>query len=131
MPVATIGKRGRKRHDPDSSAPVDGVYRPDLVINKRPGMRYYWLNAEDAAHKRALGATKVPRTEDGPQMKFDTGDKSAPDIEYRGLTLYEMPEKLARKYDDHVVAEGKSMMRGLKQQDRAAGLSEAPNVWEN
>lgn len=131
MPVATVSKRSRKRHDPDAGAPIDGVFRPDLVINKRSGYRYYWLTPEDAAVKYELGARKVARTPDGPRMKFDTSDPANPDITFRGLTLYEMPEKLAREYDKYAVDQNIMKGRAMNAGDKAKGLSEAPDVWEN
>ena len=114
-------RRGRpRRHDP-VEAPVDGVYRNDHVLNKEKGKRYYLLNDEDAAVKRSIGARKVERREGAARPFYDFGSETDSGYSVRGLTLYEMPEKLAAQHDRAVAKESEDRMALMRQQVRQSG----------
>src|SRR5688572_29940348 len=107
--------RKAKRHDPDDS-PVDGVYRADRITNQRKGYRCFLLNEEDAAVKRAQGAVKVARGSEGPRPFYYFGSDSDTGYTNRGLTLYEMPEELARKHEQSITAEAAQRMAIIRQE---------------
>lgn len=116
-PVEAVEAAPRKRHDP-ADGPVDGVYRNDHVINKEPGKRYYLLDDDDALVKTSMGATMVTRRPGGPRPFYDRGSDADSGYRVRGLTLYEMPEALARKHDALAVAEASQTLATIKREAR-------------
>lgn len=107
----------RRRVDPDDG-PVDGVYRNDHVVNKEPGKRYYLLDEDDAFVKVAMGARMVERRKDGPRPFYDRGSDADSGYKVRGLTLYEMPETLARQQDAQSVSESAGRLAVIKNEAR-------------
>ena len=117
--VEAVEAAPRRRHDPDD-APVDGDYRNDRVLNKRPGYRYYLLDEDDAVIKYAQGATKVERSKDGPRPMFARGSDADSGYTVRGLTLFEMPEKLAQRMDARATSEAQQRMAIVRQEARTS-----------
>jgi hypothetical protein len=120
-PPTTVGEVAvaapRKRHDPGES-PVDGFYRYDQVINKDPSKRYYLCSDEDALIKQAMGATMTERRTGGPRPFFDRGSDADSGYKVRGLTLFEMPEALAREHDARNVEEMSGQLAVIRNQVR-------------
>lgn len=116
-PEGLVETAPRKRHDPDD-APVDGFYRYDSVVNKEPGKRYYLLDDDDAIVKVAMGARMVERRPGGAKPLYDRGSDADSGYRIRGLTLYEMPEALAKRHDAMAVAAGADRMSIIRNEAR-------------
>lgn len=110
----------RKRHDP-GEGPVDGVYRNDHVVNKDPSKRYYLLDEDDALTKQAQGARMVERRAGAARPFFDRGSDADSGYRVKGLTLYEMPEALAKKHDAEPVADAARTLATIRQDARQRG----------